>query len=216
MPGRFASKVIPNPEWTDFLKIWPDIDYGYNVSPGQTVAAFRSPAGKAMRWGLIPHWSKEFSSEYATFKAQLETIQEKPAFRDAWEKHQHCLIPMLGYYEWKGPKGNKQPYFIQAADKKGLVVAGIYDKWGSEGLYSCTMITRPAHEAIKYIHPRMPVLLSPKQATHWLSQKPDNRQSLLMDLESPQLIHYPVNKEVANVLTNGKRLIEPIEIKQEN
>lgn len=216
MPGRFASKVIPNPEWTDFLKIWPDIDYGYNVSPGQTVAAFRSPAGKAMRWGLIPHWSKEFSSEYATFKAQLETIHEKPAFRDAWEKHQHCLIPMLGYYEWKGPKGNKQPYFIQAADKKGLVVAGIYDKWGSEGLYSCTMITRPAHEAIKYIHPRMPVLLSPKQATHWLSQKPDNRQSLLMDLESPQLIHYPVNKEVANVLTNSKRLIEPIEIKQEN
>jgi putative SOS response-associated peptidase YedK len=216
MPGRFANKVSPNPEWAELIKIWPDIDYGYNVSPGQTIAAFRSPAGKAMRWGLIPHWSKEFSSGFATFKAKLETIHEKPAFRDAWEQNQHCLIPMLGYYEWKGPKGNKQPYFIQAADKKGLIVAGIYDKWGSEGLYSCTMITRPAMDAIQHIHPRMPVVLSSEQATQWLSRKPDNMQSLLMELEPPQLINYPVNKEVANVLTNGKRLIEPIEIKQEN
>lgn len=212
MPGRFANKVSPMSEWAELLKIWPDIDYGYNVSPGQTIAAFRSPAGKAMRWGLIPHWSKEFSSEYATFKARAESIHEKPAFRDAWEQQQHCLIPILGYYEWNGPKGNKQPYFIQAADKKGLVVAGIYDKWGNDGFYSCTMITRPADNEIAYIHPRMPVLLSQEHAKKWLSPDSKDMQRFLLELISPQLVYYPVTREVANVLTNGKRLIEPIEI----
>ena len=212
MPGRFANKVPSMSAWAELLKIWPDIDYSFNVSPGQTIAAFRSPAGKSMRWGLIPHWSKEFASEYATFKARIESIHEKPAFRDAWEQRQHCLIPMLGYYEWKGPKGNKQPYFIQAAHKKGLVVAGIYDKWGNDGLYSCTMITRPADREIEYIHPRMPVLLSLEHARHWLSPDSKERQHFLLELTSPQLAHYPVTKEVANVLTKGKRLIEPVEI----
>ena len=161
---------------------------------------------------MIPHWSKEFSSEYATFKARVESIHEKPAFRDAWGKKQHCLIPMLGYYEWNGPKGDKQPYFIQAADKKGLLVAGIYDKWGNDGLYSCTMITRPADKEIQYIHPRMPVPLSLEQAKQWLSADSQDRQNFLHKLTSPQLVHYPVTREVANALTNGSRLIEPIEI----
>ena len=49
MPGRFANKISSMSTWAGLLKIWPDIDYGYNISPGQTIAAFRSPAGKAMR-----------------------------------------------------------------------------------------------------------------------------------------------------------------------
>lgn len=60
-------------------------------------------------WGLIPHWVKD--TKLQPINAKAETVKAKPFFRNAFKK-QHCLIPVNGYYEWKGTKGKKQPYYI--------------------------------------------------------------------------------------------------------
>jgi len=78
-----------------------------------------------MRWGMIPSWSKSFDSKYATFNARIETVDEKPTFRNALKNAQRCLIPMAGYYEWSGAKGSKQPFYITDRETGGMVVAGL-------------------------------------------------------------------------------------------
>lgn len=201
--------------WSELLKIWPDVNLSYNVSPSQTIAAFRGPAGKAMRWGLIPHWAKEFESEFSTFNARLETLADKPAFRDAWRNNQRCLIPMLGYYEWQGEKGNKQPYFIHSKNAndqyEGLVVAGLYDQWGSSGNYSCTVITKPANAKLEEIHPRMPVLLTPLAAKQWMNLDQNQALDYLLNVSAPDISFHAVTKSVGNSKSNGRRLIESTE-----
>lgn len=211
MCGRFVNYLPDMTEWQDLIKIQPDVNLSYNVAPEQTIAAFRSPAGKAMRWGLIPHWAKEFSSEFATFKAQIETLHEKPAYRDAWYNNHRCIIPMRGYYEWQGEKGNKQPYYISSEKGKVLVVAGLYDQWGSDKKYSCTVITKPADEQMQEIHPRMPVLLTPQSAKQWMKLDKNVALDYLKKLEKPALSYHKVSKSVGNVKSNGRRLIVPID-----
>jgi len=42
--------------------------------------------------------------------ARAETLDEKPAFRDAFQRHR-CIIPADGFYEWQTlVGGKKQPY----------------------------------------------------------------------------------------------------------
>ena len=100
MCGRFASALKPSDAWLELMQEWSDELFSrYNVSPASQIGAFVEGACHAMRWGLVPSWSKEISSKYATFNARIETIESKPAFRHAWKHNQKCLIPALGYYE---------------------------------------------------------------------------------------------------------------------
>jgi len=162
-----------------------------------------------MRWGIIPPWSKEFGSKYATFNARIETVANKPTFRNAWNKSQRCLIPMAGYYEWCGDKGNKQPFYITDRDTGGLVVAGLYESWGNNKL-SCTVLTMPADDELNRIHPRQPVILTPKTTNDWLSDQSGKEN--LTNQERPNVIYYPVSKAVGNIRNDSLNLTEPIDI----
>ena len=54
-----------------------------------------------MKWGLIPHWSKDSKLQYSTINARSEDFRTKPVFRDAWKWGQRCLVVTDGFYEWK-------------------------------------------------------------------------------------------------------------------
>src|SRR5450756_2082919 len=45
-------------------------------------------------FGLVPHWSQDTKITKHTFNARSETVAEKPSFRDAWQRNQHCIIPV--------------------------------------------------------------------------------------------------------------------------
>ena len=66
----------------------PELFPRYNVAPTQQVLAVRQGAGKrvavALRWGLIPSWSKE--GQAPLINARSETVADKPAFRIAFRK----------------------------------------------------------------------------------------------------------------------------------
>jgi putative SOS response-associated peptidase YedK len=80
----------------------------------------------------------------ATFNARVETVAEKPFFRDAFRRTR-CLIPASGYYEWQDTTTGKQPWYFTRADGEPMTFAGLWDEWKDkttgEVLKSCTMLT---------------------------------------------------------------------------
>ena len=207
--------------WVDVLGQWPDIGGNYNAAPTTQIAGFTpNPDGEligdAMRWGMVPGWAKSFDSKYATFNARLESVADKPTFRSAWQHKRRCLIPMAGYYEWQmqADGGGKQPFYITDRNVGCLMTAGLYERWGGEEAeqLSCTIVTRPADESIASLHARMPVLLTQQTALQWLDAELEEAANLLSNVESPELVYWPVSRAVGNARNNDPRLIEPIDL----
>jgi putative SOS response-associated peptidase YedK len=96
--------------------------------------------------------------------AAVETVDVKPMFRDAYKKRR-CVVPVSGFYEWTGPKTNRQPHLFTAADGSPLIaLAGLWDSWKDpatgEDILSCTLITINASTWMKPYHDR--------SRRHWL------------------------------------------------
>ena len=209
MCGRFANHVSDMHRWINVLSLWPgDLTTGFNVAPTQMAPVLTTHGNYAMRWGLVPAWSKEASPKYATFNARLETVAEKPAFRDAWKQKRRCAVPIRGYYEWKTAPGGKQPYFVCDAQERGpLVMAGLWEE--REGGLSFTVLTEPANGRMVALHHRMPVMLTPDTAPDWLAGEgalePAEQEACRVDMK-----WYPVGREVGNAGNQGEHLIIPL------
>lgn len=215
MCGRFANQLDWIEEWIELLGEWPGgTIQGFNVAPTQMIAAFTSEGGLPMRWGLVPSWSKEPKTKYATFNAKIETVSEKASYRNAWKNGHRCLIPVLGYYEWQTREGAKKPYFIRAQSNNPLLLGGLWEHWEKHGnhLTSCSVLTESAHPSIAHIHDRMPVLIKQESIPAWFSVDPKEAIDLV-NSTSPNLHHYAVSSYVNNVRNQGPTCVEPFEQK---
>ena len=79
----------------------------------------------ALKWGLIPSWSKDEKIAYKTINARVEIVDTAPSYREAFKKRR-CLIPVDGFYEWRKVLGGKIPYNIQMKDGYPFVFAGLW------------------------------------------------------------------------------------------
>jgi putative SOS response-associated peptidase YedK len=59
---------------------------------------------------------------------KTETLSERPAYRNAFLKRR-CVVPAEAFYEWVGPKKERQPLNIARADGKLLFMAGLFNYW---------------------------------------------------------------------------------------
>jgi len=50
------------------------------------------------RWGLVPYWAKEIKVGFANINAMAETVDTKPAFREAFQRRRR-LVPVDNFYE---------------------------------------------------------------------------------------------------------------------
>ena len=75
-----------------------------------------------LRWGLVPYWAKDLKVGFANINAKAEGIENRPAFREAFQRRR-CLVPVDNFYEWKKTATGKQPYAIALA-KPGTDGAG--------------------------------------------------------------------------------------------
>ncbi len=216
MCGRYANHIKERGSWSDILGDWPGSnELGYNVAPTQTVPVLlknrvtQKIDVKGMRWGLLPSWSREPNTQYATFNARSETMAEKPTFKTAWRQSQTCLLPAIGYYEWKGPKGNKQPYFIKMRSDEPLVMAGLWDYWqkDNQSVFSCTIITHPSQDELIEIHGRMPVLLERFHAEAWLNDGTNRFNLITKQQHVNRLEFFPVSKAVNGSRHDAEELI---------
>ncbi len=189
----------------------------YNIAPTMAAPVVRvADVGRVvelMRWGLIPHWSREPSTPYATFNARSEDAAGKASYRGPM-RYRRCLVPVDGFYEWRktdGGRGVKQPYLVQLTDERPFALAGLWDVWGEE-LQSFTVLTTRANEAMATIHPRMPVVIRPDDYGRWLDpgvQDPAAVANLLTPPPSELMKLTAVSRYVNNARNEGPRCIEP-------
>lgn len=148
----------------------------YNVAPTDevlTVTTDRTgaPRGELLRWGLVPSWADSPAVGAKLINARLETASEKPAFRTAFRRYR-CLIVADGFYEWRRRStGPKQPFHVTRDDGAPFAFAGLWSIWhgpDEQTLRTCTIITRPANDAVAALHDRMPVILAPEHEADWL------------------------------------------------
>jgi len=71
---------------------------------------------------------REGESKASTFNAKAETLTDRPAYRNAFLKRR-CVVPAESFYEWVGPKKERQPLSITRADGKLLSLAGLFNYW---------------------------------------------------------------------------------------
>jgi putative SOS response-associated peptidase YedK len=149
------------------------------------------------RFGLIPHWSKDDKISRHTYNARSETVMEKPSFRDAWRKAQHCIIPATGIYEPDWRSGKAVATRIEGSDGRPFGIAGLWSAWRSpsgEVISSFTMLTINAdnHPLMRNFHrpedeKRMVVILAPDYFDAWLSAKPEQSAQFLIPYSSASL-----------------------------
>lgn len=129
-------------------------------------------------WGLIPRWSNDLSIREYTLNARIETIKEKPSFKNYVKNR--CLIIADGFYEWKwlDSKGRKKDkYLITIPNKELYAYAGVYSEWINEEtgeiVNSYAMVTTDANDLMANIHhkKRMPIILKPEDESSWLNGK---------------------------------------------
>ena len=124
-----------------------------------------------LRWGLVPSWAKDMAIGVRCLNARAETLFEKPAFKEAFQKRR-CLVPTDGFWEWERIGSRKVPWKFTRPDGDEFLMAGLWDRWmgGGEPLESFTIITTTPNGVVGEVHDRMPVILSPEDGAAWLEQ----------------------------------------------
>lgn len=208
MCGRYANVIDTWDDWAEAFQPWPAdaVATGYNIAPSMSAPALTSAGVQSMQWGLTPAWSAQASARYATFNARLETVAAKPTFKQAWRQGQTCLVPALGYYEWRSTRTGKQPYFIRAKHGQPLVFAGLYEPARHDNPATFTIMTRAADPAMSRLHPRMPVLAAVRDAAGWLSGDTD----CAIRMQRPALRVYAVGAQVNPVRNDDASLVTPL------
>jgi putative SOS response-associated peptidase YedK len=224
----------PPPSWnvapTDpvraILQRVPKEEHTESAEPGTSAAPHPVRQLRALRWGLVPSWSKDPKGGARMINARIETVTEKPAFKKAAARRR-CLIPAEGYYEWQKTDTGKVPYFLHDPDGRMLAMAGLYELWRepllaeddpNRWLWSCTIITQQAPDLLGEIHDRNPVMVPADLQAAWLdcsSDDPATARQILDQIPEIRLEPRVVSAAVGNVRNDGPQLIEPVTVAEQ-
>jgi putative SOS response-associated peptidase YedK len=122
---KVAFRIPPERPTPKFPPRW-------NVAPTDSLPVVRYDAKDAqhnldmLRWGLIPPWANDIKVGFANINAKAEGIENKPAFRKAFERRR-CLVPVDNFYEWRNTATGKQPYALALADRGIMALAGLWE-----------------------------------------------------------------------------------------
>ncbi len=211
---------------------------GYNIGPYRDIPVIFNDHDQnkmdMMYWQLIPYWSQEFKSSYTAFNTTIESFKNRGYKRELLVKHR-CLVPANNFFEFMKvekeevnrrtgelvKKLKKVPIKFELKDEPLLTMGGIYSIWrDAEGNphYSCSIITIPANELIKKVHPRMPFILTREMEKVWLDPS-FNDFNRIMELIQPyppeKMVGYVVSPKLNNPRNESPDLIQPINGKLE-
>ncbi len=194
--------------------VGPPLTESYNVAPTDPVYAVAEWNGErllgVMRWGFVPHWAKDMKS--IQINARAETVATKPMFRASLAK-KRCIIPADGFYEWEPKEEGRTPHWVYREDGEPMAFAGIYssvhDPARDQWIRTCAIVTAQAQGAIRRIHDRMPIALTPDVWDPWLDREltdPHQVERLLQPIDPDIVVEHPVSSRVNSVRNNDRSL----------
>ena len=85
-------------------------------------------------------------------------------------KARRCVVPVLGYYEWRTEDDEKQPYLFERNDGEPMSLAGIWQEAEHKGdtRPSFLIVTEEPNEFTRQYHDRIPFVLADDQVGPWL------------------------------------------------
>lgn len=200
----------------------------YNIPPGgkipvvrprpaRSTAGFSNPHNARrelapLHWGLVPSWAR--NDDRPIVNARVESLVEKPSFRDAFRR-QRCLIPASGFYEWKAIGSTRQPWLLRRLDEKPFVLAALWDTWTTPdgtARESCAIITTAPNALMAPIHHRMPVILAEEHWDAWLDPErtePAQLSPLLEPWAADTMTAITVTRQVNHVDFDEPVCLEP-------
>ncbi len=196
----------------------PNFPPRYNVAPTQPVPIVRmADRGRQfvlVRWGLIPSWVKDPKTFTLLINARGESVNEKPAFKNAM-KRRRCLFPADGFYEWKSEGGRKRPFVARPKQWEPMAFAGLWETWtgpNGEEVETAALITTDANKEMAAVHHRAPVIVPPEQFDFWLDCVNVNEKeaaTLLKAAPDGTMDVYEISTAVNRVANDSPELLVP-------
>lgn len=196
----------------------PNFPPRYNVAPTQPVPIVRVFEGRRefalVRWGLVPSWVKDPRTFTLLINARGESVNEKPAFKNAM-KRRRCLFPADGFYEWKRYASRNQPYFVRLKSGQPMAFAGLWESWmgpNGEEQETAAIVTTRASASIAHIHDRMPVIVPPEAFDFWLDPNVDGETASAVIAPAPPdaIEAYQVSSAVNRTANDSPELLLPL------
>ncbi|GGH04506.1 DUF159 family protein [Glycocaulis albus] len=176
MCGRYATGETTWEQYRAWLNLTGEpprsnLEPRFNIAPTvQAPFAMEADGERKLtfgRWGIWHRWMD--GKRLSTFNARAEGLADSRLYAPLLASGR-CLVPAVGFYEWTGPKGKRQPHFIRHPSEPLLVFAGLWTSAMKDGepAASFTIITCPANAQMAPIHDRMPVILDAKTREAWM------------------------------------------------
>ena len=179
---------------------------------------------QAMKWGLVPFWTKrnpDYGTVMKSINARDDSLAARGGMWNTMKQKKRCIVLAQGFYEWLKKNGGKEkiPHFTKRKDEQLMCFAGLWDCVRYEGSdekhYTYSIITTDSNKQLSFLHDRMPVILEngSEEIRTWLdpgrSEWSKELQSLLKPFDG-ELDCYPVSKEVGKVGNNSPMFVVPV------
>ncbi|MBI2724920.1 MAG: SOS response-associated peptidase family protein [Polaromonas sp.] len=207
---KYFHVTAPDPEQGK-LDMWPRYTGYFIRKPPETDPhdeAVPEREALAGRWGLVPWRLKPTPDDIkkamarSTFNARTEGIDKNFTFGPAWQRGQHCIIPVDAFYEpdWRTQRAVSTRF--TRADGQPMGIAGLWDVWTEPGkppLLSFTMLTMNAtdHALLKNFHrpedeKRIVVILPESRYESWLDAPAELSMDFIRQYPAENLVATPV------------------------
>ncbi|MCC5906746.1 MAG: SOS response-associated peptidase [Balneolaceae bacterium] len=197
--------------------------HNYNAPPASVLpGCFLAEDGKRilepMYWWFMKWKSKDGKPnfKYSTFNARADSLLTSKLWKSViLDPSARCIIPLSGYYEFSGTKGNKTPHYFHPVGQKFFAAAGLCSPISpNDNMKSFTIITTEPNDVQEPIHDRMPALLLPDEFEDWLN--PDHSTDYILDMIRPYpndgMESYIVSKEVNSTKNNHPGLLQKADL----
>lgn len=184
----------------------------WNIAAGNEVPVVIQDSTRrlgTMRWG----WHRDAHRGGPILTGRAEDAATKPLLRPAMQRRR-CLIAATGWYEWTDECGVRVPYAIKPC-LQVFPIAGLWESVPSSvdghPVGHVVMLTVPASEQVRAIHPRMPAVLLDEHVDQWLDPASSLRvvRSLLTTFLFIHLQAYRVSSEIDHTVSDRRQLMMP-------
>ncbi len=211
MPIRFSFHASNQKMKRQFnLMIKEELQASYNIGAGQNayVLTNQSDNIEIFRWGLIPHWAKEETTNL--IHARAEGIATKLSFRMPI-RQKRCIVFADSYYMWKKEGKEKIAYRVHLPNNELMAFAAVWDIWERPNktfLKTFAMISVAANAELTALGgTRMPVVLDTNEKQEkWLGESDLKTVLDLLEPLDSQLLIYPVLDDVLDLNNNYPEL----------